>query len=1398
MYSNAVVTLTNGVVFGYWRNVGLWMENNSGLVSQGTPNQRNVIVYYSLVQEQPVKLMSSDTNLSDYPVNSYPITTYHSTLTKYPSVYLRFTSIYAPQVSQHIIYTPGNYGVSNLNALDCETYGASAQWNLNVPAGGRFALQNNLFQYTQIPASVTGTLIGYNNLMRGDGNDYYAVTGFGGSTITNHNNAFDGLTGGITMPGTIGYNAYLNTNTIHNSILTNDIVTNLTWISGPLGNYYQPTNSPLIDRGNTTADQLGLYHYTTQTNELPETNSIVDIGYHYVAVDVNGNPIDLNSNGIPDYLETPDGPVPPYVAVQPLSQDCVPGSGVEFTAGVDGIMPISYQWLFNGTNITGQTNSQLILYNLQTTNGGNYSLVATNIGGSVTSTPAVLTICVPGFNSLTNISVAAGSGAHTISLSGITGGCSTNTVLSFSATSSDTNLVGTPTINYTNWNSMGSLILTPGLTATGSVTISVILNNQNAGGINGVISFGSGGYVDNANPSLASYLQLGAGVTLGADSDNFGSITNGTPVLFTSIALSPGSTSSPFWIFTNAGTVYSMEAELPNGAAAGYLTLTMAGPGIFHETGFKDSFGSWNGGANFSVGSTNVFFSMSAGVTSTYAITNTFQVTVLPSTNAPVVQLTSPTNNQVFVFSPTNVLLTATATSSIGISNVEFFVGSTALGSTNLTPYQFLWTNVSAGVYAISAKVTDNIGAAATNTVTNIIVNATPMVSIISPTNLSYYLEVTNVTLSASASDSDGSISSVQFYSFTNLLGTVTSTGTNGYYNLFWTNLSAGVYPIVAVATDNRGAASFSSNKVFRVASANSPPSITISYPTNGSTFPACADYTILTSVTQGTGAITNVEFFVNGVSVGSITNIPFNLTRSDCQPGTNVLQAMVTDALGFTATSASITNIITSQDPVGNGFWDPNFGNPGVYDDDTDGFIYAMAINGTDLYVAGDFQGMNVTSTPSVPYAIAKWDGTNWTPMPDTNYGADRPWFCCNANFDEPVCAIALQGKNVYIGGATNLAGESYLERWNGVTWDQVGSPLQGSIYAIAIGNSNIYVGGDFQSVGGDASMQYMAMMTSSNTNWASVGAANVNGPVLAIVNLDDTLFIGGNFTAAGTNSNLNFIAQLNANSWVDLAGGVSRSADSNPGIVRALAVYGHTLVVGGDFDTVSGNNGAAGIAQWNQNKWNTIGGGLSPSSGGLDIAYYDYGRAIFGPSVRALAVRCNELFVGGRFIGAFNGTNLVIAHDVTKATWHEDLQSWTWEDLDEGFDVVDSSYYDSTGPVVALALMPGATNTSYDLFVSGDFSTAGPKQQTCNDIARWSVGRPYPPTAPTVTMTQPQSGTVFTFLSTGYTTNITLSANVSTYNSNIASVNFVLDRRYSDYNYILGPATNTSSNIY
>ncbi len=88
-------------------------------------------------------------------------------------------------------------------------------------------------------------------------------------TITNSNNAYQGTTqlAGGTNNKTLGTTDYRN---------------------GPLGSFYYPTSGTnlftLIDAGSRSADQAGLYHYTAIISQARETNSIVDIGYHYPAL----------------------------------------------------------------------------------------------------------------------------------------------------------------------------------------------------------------------------------------------------------------------------------------------------------------------------------------------------------------------------------------------------------------------------------------------------------------------------------------------------------------------------------------------------------------------------------------------------------------------------------------------------------------------------------------------------------------------------------------------------------------------------------------------------------------------------------------------------------------------------------------------------------------------------------------------------------------------------------------------------------------------------------------------------------------------------------------------------------------------------------------------------------
>ena len=80
------------------------------------------------------------------------------------------------------------------------------------------------------------------------------------------------------------------------------------------------------------------------------------------------------------------------IVSQPQSQISCLGGSASFSVATQGSTPFSYQWYFGLNGLTGQTNAQLTLANLQTTNGGFYSIVVSNTFGSITSSTAQLTV----------------------------------------------------------------------------------------------------------------------------------------------------------------------------------------------------------------------------------------------------------------------------------------------------------------------------------------------------------------------------------------------------------------------------------------------------------------------------------------------------------------------------------------------------------------------------------------------------------------------------------------------------------------------------------------------------------------------------------------------------------------------------------------------------------------------------------------------------------------------------------------------------------------------------------------------------------------------------------------------------------------------------------------------
>jgi plastocyanin len=91
-----------------------------------------------------------------------------------------------------------------------------------------------------------------------------------------------------------------------------------------------------------------------------------------------------------------------------------------------------------------------------------------------------------------------------------------------------------------------------------------------------------------------------------------------------------------------------------------------------------------------------------------------------------------------------------------------------------------------------------------TGNVTVQAVNVPPSVSITAPTNGAVFAAPWTGLIAATASDSDGTVSKVDFFAGATRLGTVTNPPANPSFTV--TNLAAGNYTLTAVATDNGGA----------------------------------------------------------------------------------------------------------------------------------------------------------------------------------------------------------------------------------------------------------------------------------------------------------------------------------------------------------------------------------------------------------------------------------------------------------------------------------------------------------------------------------------------------------------------------------------------------------------
>jgi len=92
----------------------------------------------------------------------------------------------------------------------------------------------------------------------------------------------------------------------------------------------------------------------------------------------------------------------------------------------------------------------------------------------------------------------------------------------------------------------------------------------------------------------------------------------------------------------------------------------------------------------------------------------------------------------------------------------------------------------------------------------------------------------------------------------------------------------------------------------------NIPPSVTITNPPDGAVFSAPADVTITATTADGSGSVTNVEFFQGTTSLTNQTSGPYTTVVNALAAGAYAFSAVATDSLGNTATNTISISVVT------------------------------------------------------------------------------------------------------------------------------------------------------------------------------------------------------------------------------------------------------------------------------------------------------------------------------------------------------------------------------------------------------------------------------------------------------------------------------------------------------
>jgi hypothetical protein len=275
---------------------------------------------------------------------------------------------------------------------------------------------------------------------------------------------------------------------------------------------------------------------------------------------------------------------------------------------------------------------------------------------------------------------------------------------------------------------------------------------------------------------------------------------------------------------------------------------------------------------------------------------------------------------------------------------------------------------------------------------------------------------------------------------------------------------------------------------------------------------------------------------------------------------------------------------------------------------------VSALAISGSTLYVAGNFNMVGALSRRAL--AALSIGGANDGNVVAAFDPAPTYFSCVPCASIE---AMAVSGSTVYVGGSFDTIGGQSRDNLAGLNAADGSAtafdpgPHQ-NILSLAASGSIVYVGGGFNSIGGQP-RNYMAALNAADGS-ATAFNPNPNGTVSTIGVSGSAVYLGGQFSSLGGVLR-NSLAAINA------ADGTATAWDAhgdgmngNYVIVDALTVSGSTMYVGGSFVTIGGqarnNIASLNLADGIATAWD-------PDCSG---------------SVNAIALSGNLVYAGGSFL--------------------------------------------------------------------------------------------------------------------------------------------------------------------